>query len=456
MAMKPTFVRTAAALSAAVALAACERATSPMANNGYDVSAPAPAGMAGPSASRSLAPVDPSDLIVNGSFESNSSGTTFTGWSEFNSGNGNWVVQSGPSSLGVVPPDGSYGAMSTQGGPGTHIIYQDVTLPPQGATLSFSVASRTFATFQTPASLLYTTYPNQQFRVDVVNPANVITTIDPSDVMLYRTETGDPTNFGFKRLTFDLAAFGGQTIRLRFTEVDNQGNFYFGLDYVTLIPNAPLDNTPPVIAADVAGTLGDNGWYTSDVTVSWNVSDPETPITSPACASSSVTADIASATFSCSATSIGGYASETVTVKRDATAPVIGFAGNAGSYTVDQAVAITCSATDAMSGIQASTCPGASGAAYEFALGANVLSASATDMAGNAAAATATFSVTVDPASLCTLVQRFVSQKGIANSLCVKLRNGALKAFVNEVQAQSGKFVPADKAAILISLSGAL
>lgn len=457
MAMKPTFFRDMTALAAVAVLGACEVSTRP-ASSEYDGASAAPSAgaVSGSAATRSLAPVDPSDLIVNGSFESNSGGTTFAGWNEFNSGNGNWVVQSGPSSVGFAPPDGTYGAMSTQGGPGTHILYQDVTLPPQGATLSFSIASRTFATFRTPASLLYTTYPNQQFRVDVVDPANAITTISASDVMLYRTNTGDPTNFAFKRVSYDLAAFGGQTVRLRFTEVDNQGNFYFGLDYVTLIPNAPLDNTAPVITPDVAGTLGDNGWYTSDVTVSWNVSDPETPVTSPACVSSSVTSDVASASFSCSATSTGGTSSETVTVKRDATAPVVAFGGNAGSYTVDQTIAITCTAADAMSGIATSSCPEASGAAYEFALGANLLSAAATDLAGNTTSASATFSVTVDAESLCALVERFVSQKGVANSLCVKLRNGATRAFLNEVRAQSGKFVPADKAAILSSLAGAL
>lgn len=457
MAMKPTFFRMTA-LAAIVALGACEGTTTPTARDGYDanLAATLTGDVSGAPATRALAPVDPSDLIVNGSFEANSGGTTFTGWSEFNSGNGNWVVQSGPSSVGFAPPDGSFGAMSTQGGPGTHILYQDVTLPPQGATLSFSIASRTFAAFRTPLSLVHTTFPNQQFRVDVANPANVITTLSPSDVMLYRTNVGDPTIFAFKRLSFDLAAFGGQTIRLRFTEVDNQGNFWLGLDYVTLIPNAPLDNTAPVITPNVVGTLGDNGWYTSDVSVSWNVSDPETPVTSPACVSSSVTSDVASASFSCSATSIGGSSTETVTIKRDATDPSVGFSGNTGSYTVDQTVAISCSAIDAMSGIQSANCPGASGAAYEFALGVNSLSASATDKAGNTAAATAAFTVTVDAQSLCALVERFVSQKGIANSLCVKLRNGATKAFVNEVQAQSGKFVPADKAAILIALASAL
>src|SRR4051812_3879876 len=35
------------------------------------------------------------------------------------------------------------------------------------------------------------------------------------------------------------------------------------------------DATPPVVEPTVSGTHGDNGWYTSDVDVTWSVSDPD-------------------------------------------------------------------------------------------------------------------------------------------------------------------------------------
>src|SRR4051812_39152978 len=35
------------------------------------------------------------------------------------------------------------------------------------------------------------------------------------------------------------------------------------------------DLTPPAVSASVDGTAGANGWYVSDVTVGWSVSDPE-------------------------------------------------------------------------------------------------------------------------------------------------------------------------------------
>ncbi len=215
------------------------------------------------------------------------------------------------------------------------------------------------------------------------------------------------------------------------------------------------DATAPVITPTVTGTLND-GWYTSDVSVSWAVSEPTSPFTTAGCAASSVTTDSQGITFTCSATSAGGTASASVTVKRDATAPVIVFGGNAGSYTVDQQVNLTCSATDAMSGIASSTCPSASGDAYTFGVGAHTLSASATDNAGNGSSASTQFTVQVTSGSLCAMVQRWVSQRGVANSMCQQIRNGAFGAFRNHVSAQSGKFVSAPHAALLIAWSNEL
>ncbi len=84
------------------------------------------------------------------------------------------------------------------------------------------------------------------------------------------------------------------------------------------------DTTPPVITPNVSATLGSNGWYTSDVTVAWTIVDPESPATPGAgCASTTLTTDTASQAYSCTASSAGGEATGSVTVKRDATAPTI-------------------------------------------------------------------------------------------------------------------------------------
>src|SRR5215211_1844189 len=91
---------------------------------------------------------------------------------------------------------------------------------------------------------------------------------------------------------------------------------------VTVIAPTPSDTTGPVITPHVDGTLGNGGWYVSDVAVTWDVVDNESAISSSSgCAPASVTADTAGTTFTCTATSAGGTNSQSVTIKRDATAP---------------------------------------------------------------------------------------------------------------------------------------
>jgi hypothetical protein len=89
-------------------------------------------------------------------------------------------------------------------------------------------------------------------------------------------------------------------------------------------PTPVTDTTPPVITPNVSGTLGDNGWYTSNVTVTWTVVDNESAISSSSgCGPTTITSDTTGTTLTCTATSAGGTASESVTIKRDATAPSV-------------------------------------------------------------------------------------------------------------------------------------
>ena len=107
------------------------------------------------------------------------------------------------------------------------------------------------------------------------------------------------------------------------------------------------DLTPPVITPAVNGTLGDNGWYVSDVQVSWSVSDPDSSVSSTSgCDSATVTSDTAGVTFTCTAQSVGGTGTQSVTVKRDATAPTVTAApdrapNGAGWYNADVTVSPT-------------------------------------------------------------------------------------------------------------------
>jgi Ca2+-binding RTX toxin-like protein len=112
------------------------------------------------------------------------------------------------------------------------------------------------------------------------------------------------------------------------------------------------DLTPPVIESTVTGTPGSNGWYVSNVSVTWNVSDPESPVSSQSgCGPAAVTTDRAAATFRCEATSSGGTAVGSTVVKRDITPPAVTCTSPAPVYQLYQLGAkVSASVTDATSG----------------------------------------------------------------------------------------------------------
>ena len=123
----------------------------------------------------------------------------------------------------------------------------------------------------------------------------------------------------------------------------------------TLVNGTISDTTPPKVAVTVTGTASGD-WYTSNVGVSWTVSDEESDVTTSGCEGQSVTSDTTGVTFTCSATSIGGTTTESVTIKRDTTAPAIASA-TASPATLwapnNKLVAVTVStnATDAGAGV---------------------------------------------------------------------------------------------------------
>jgi hypothetical protein len=128
-------------------------------------------------------------------------------------------------------------------------------------------------------------------------------------------------------------------------------NTYYDLKYAALI----ADSTPPAISANVSGTLGDNGWYVSDVTVSWTVTDNESAISSTSgCDPTTINSDTAGTPLNCTATSAGGTNSASVTIQRDATAPSVSAsvspAANANGWN-NSDVTVSFSGSDNLSGI---------------------------------------------------------------------------------------------------------
>jgi len=189
----------------------------------------------------------------------------------------------------------------------------------------------------------------------------------------------------------------------------------------------PVPSTPPTVTPHLAGTLGGDGWYTSKVDVSWALDGGGLPITSTSgCDPVSISTDTAGTTLTCTAGSAAGSTTASVTVKRDATPPVVTYGGNAGTYTADQAVSIACNASDPSpgSGLDSSTCAGLDAPAYSLGLGTHTLSATARDRAGNTGSGSTTFTVVVTPPSLCALTLAFVEGSDKYQSLPAAARHG--------------------------------
>ena len=164
-------------------------------------------------------------------------------------------------------------------------------------------------------------------------------------------------------------------------------------------------------------------------------------------------------------------ATATYSIFLDTIPPVITFSG-ARSYTVDEEVLITCTASDAGSGIATTTCGGAPllrAWAWQLPLGPTTVHATATDVAGHTTTASATATVVVTHASLAALTTRFIdgalgksllaqldaSQRAAANGN-LTASNNALSAYEREVQAQTGKAISGDLAAALLRFAAAL
>jgi hypothetical protein len=241
---------------------------------------------------------------------------------------------------------------------------------------------------------------------------------------------------------------------------------------VAFIPEA----TPPAATPAVSPTPNANGWNnTIPVTVNWNWNDSGGPgINSSACTTSSTTSTQGAQTLMATCTDVGGLqgsASQMVMV--DSIPPTITYSGDAGNYTVDQTVSITCSAMDNAggSGLATNTCANISGPAYTFKIGTNTFSAMATDKAGNAATTSVSFIVKDTSHGGIDLVNEFETKPVVAAVMDItlagaqvafnlgakKLGDSLLTTFIDEVTAaKNDKSLTAAQAAALINVATGL
>jgi hypothetical protein len=228
------------------------------------------------------------------------------------------------------------------------------------------------------------------------------------------------------------------------------------------------DTINPTIAGSRTPAANADGWNNTDVTVSFDCDDSGSGVAG-CTGSTTLTADGAGQSVTGTAADNAGNTAEATVggINIDQTGPSIVFGGNAGTYTLDQSVVITCMATDALSGISTSDCPEVTSPAAALGVGTHTLTAMATDRAGNTITETTTFRIVVTYEALCGLVEQYVDSAGVANSLCAKLRAAEaaagrgeastaanlITAFKNEVAAQTGRSMTAQEAATLALLA---
>ncbi|HEX6687754.1 MAG TPA: hypothetical protein VF085_03720 [Solirubrobacterales bacterium] len=195
--------------------------------------------------------------VVNGDFESG----TLSGWQVHRATEaGDWFAYQGtdapigsrratPADPVQAPPQGHFAATTDEANPDTLILYQDVSLEPgfnhQLSLLAYYNSYKPIGV-PTPNTLsvdeeVLGGQKNQQFRIDVMKPDVPLESLDPSDILrtLFATRPGDPRTMAPTRLTANLSAFAGQTVRLRIANTAHEEVFNAGVDAVSISTTAP-------------------------------------------------------------------------------------------------------------------------------------------------------------------------------------------------------------------------
>jgi len=183
-----------------------------------------------------------------------------------------------------------------------------------------------------------------------------------------------PTSITFKScddkpsVTVTPVGAGSTIITLSVTTNTTPGSFNLApaAFQVNVAPAVLSDITPPVIVPMISPEPNANGWNNTDVTVTWSVTDEESQIIHMhGCDQVTLEEETNGRTLTCTATSGGGTASKSVTVKIDKTKPVITGSrtpepNSKGWNNTDVVVSFFCDETGSVqSGIEINTVAGA-------------------------------------------------------------------------------------------------
>lgn len=195
--------------------------------------------------------------------------------------------------------------------------------------------------------------------------------------------------------TYASDGLGNQTATCSYTDGG-------GLTETVTATYSIYDPSAPSIGSTLnpAAPDGNDGWYKSNVSLTWNVSEPESPnsLSKEGCVNQSITADQVATSYSCSASSAGGSSGPvSVVIKRDATPPSVSGSpttspNGAGWYKNDVVIGWTCG--DDTSGL-AAACP-ADSTIFSEGLALTASSGDVFDNAGNSASAVSSPAVKID------------------------------------------------------------
>jgi len=160
-----------------------------------------------------------------------------------------------------------------------------------------------------------------------------------------------------------------------------------GLAFLAAAVFASPAAAAPTVSFTMSGTAGSSGWYRSNVTIHWTVSEPQNVISSSGCEPAQLVTSEGPTSHTCTVTFAGGSSSGTATPKIDKTPPAVSGASAArgpdanGWY--NHPVTFTFAGTDATSGVA-----GCSSPTYGGGDGSSVgVSGVCTDNAGNTSVA---------------------------------------------------------------------
>jgi hypothetical protein len=174
---------------------------------------------------------------------------------------------------------------------------------------------------------------------------------------------------------------------------DRAGNTRSVSSTYTIIPSAPG------ISAAITGPFGQNGWHVGNASLTWFVISSVPLTEETGCGPVTVTSDTAGTSFTCRAGNVSGTVSQSVTVRRDATAPEITIATpNGGTYPQGASIAAAYVCSDGTSGVASCTGTVANGALLDTTtLGTRTIEVLARDLAGNTRSASASYTVVEPP-----------------------------------------------------------